>query len=189
MSVVRNETRLTQSNLAMNEDTRSIKRTAAGPQGTMIFRPGDLPITGSDDAGRGPLDSRQPHLVGIGGGLEGHVFPLRAGRTLIGRRATSDVVLNAVSVSALHAWIVQERDGFRIINALSTNGTFVNGNKVHEASIVDGDLIGLGQVELRFHSGRGAKPSGLTGSLARSWPWLMAGAAVVAFSAWALLYR
>lgn len=173
----------------MNEETRPGKRTAIGPQGTMIFRPGDLPIAGAGDSGPDHLDARQPRLVGVSEGFEGRIFVLRPGRTLIGRRATSDIVLNAGSVSALHAWIVQERDGFRIINTLSTNGTFVNGRKVHEAPIVDGDLIGLAQVELRFHSGQDTKRHGAIGALVRVWPWLLAGIAIVAFAGWALFYR
>jgi hypothetical protein len=173
----------------MNEETRPSKRTAIGPQGTMIFRPGDLPIAGSGDSGPDHPVSGQPRLVGVSEGFEGRIFMLRPGRTLIGRRATSDIVLDAGSVSALHAWIVQERDGFRIINALSTNGTFVNGRKVHEASIADGELIRLGQVELRFHSGQDSKRRGAIGALIRTWPWLLAGIAIVAFAGWALLYR
>jgi pSer/pThr/pTyr-binding forkhead associated (FHA) protein len=36
------------------------------------------------------------------------------------------------------------------MNTLSTNGTFVNGKRVHEAVLKHGDLVRLGQAELVF---------------------------------------
>ncbi len=158
----------------------------SGPQGTMIFRPGDLPAAAPEDvwAGADPADS--PRLIGVGGGFDGRAFPLRPGKTLIGRRSSSDIVLDTPGVSALHAWIVEDRGQFRIINALSTNGTFVDGIKVHDTPLADGALLRLGDVELRFRAGRRARQRHL---FRQPLVWALSGLVLAAVLSWALWLR
>lgn len=171
----------------MKEKSGSRGSDPAGPQGTMIFRPGELSELLPAAAGADGNDAERPRLVGLHGAYEGRDFLLRRGRTLIGRRASNDIVLEAAGVSALHAWIVQEDGRFRVINALSTNGTFVNGGKVHEAALADGDLIRFGEVELCFRAG---SSGGRLARLRGSWRLLVAGMLVIALAAlaaWALV--
>jgi pSer/pThr/pTyr-binding forkhead associated (FHA) protein len=77
------------------------------------------------------------------------VLPL--GRlTRIGRRVTSDIVLDDATVSRRHA-LVLERDGAPLIaDDRSLNGVFVNGQRVREARLRDGDEVRLGDRLMRY---------------------------------------
>lgn len=72
-------------------------------------------------------------------------------RVRVGRRSASDIVLKDASVSSKHAWIDSADDTvFRVTDAGSTNGTFVNGERVEGNRIVEacaGDVIRFGSVE------------------------------------------
>ena len=55
------------------------------------------------------------------------------------------------SVSGRHARVSADAHGFIIADLGSTNGTFVNGRKVDQPTrLTDGDLIALGQTQLKF---------------------------------------
>ena len=77
------------------------------------------------------------------------VMPL-GGMTRIGRRATSDIVLDDATVSRRHA-LVLERDGAPVIaDDRSLNGVFVNGARVREARLSHGDEVRIGDRIMRF---------------------------------------
>lgn len=67
----------------------------------------------------------------------------------------TDIVINNDTVSGSHAIIHQEADsGDWFIQDLdSTNGTFINGEKLKEAQLIHGAVIWFGDVEARFESG------------------------------------
>ena len=70
--------------------------------------------------------------------------------TRIGRRPGADVVLDDATVSRRHA-LVLERDGAAVIaDDRSRNGLFVNGRRVREAPLHNGDEIQLGALVMRF---------------------------------------
>ena len=79
------------------------------------------------------------------------VIVTRLGRlTRIGRRPGADVVLDDATVSRRHA-LVMERDGESIIaDDRSRNGLFVNGLRVLQAPLHNGDEIQLGALVMRF---------------------------------------
>jgi len=67
--------------------------------------------------------------------------------------AQADIAFeNDITVSRIHAAIVQEGADFRIYDEQSTSGTWVNEQRVPEygLQLVDGDEIRLGAVRLRF---------------------------------------
>jgi hypothetical protein len=68
----------------------------------------------------------------------------------IGRLPDRDIVLDDVGVSRLHAEVRRTGNSFRLVDLGSANGTVVNGNRVAEHVLVDGDIIRLGDVELMF---------------------------------------
>jgi len=87
------------------------------------------------------LEIREP-------GRPPRLVPVGAGPVEIGRGRDCEVALVDGRVSRLHATI-QPRDGVLILTDLrSTNGTFVNGNRVREIVLGAGDRIGLGDSEL-----------------------------------------
>ena len=67
----------------------------------------------------------------------------------VGKLSTSNLRLDDVNVSRKHAVIEQRENGeWRVTDLGSTNGTFVNGERVVQAVLTDGDRIGLGESEI-----------------------------------------
>lgn len=77
---------------------------------------------------------------------------LEAEQVTIGRSAGNDFIIADPEVSRRHARIVRREDGFAVEDIGSTNGTFVNGQRIsHLTLLQDGDTIDLGDtVRLRF---------------------------------------
>jgi pSer/pThr/pTyr-binding forkhead associated (FHA) protein len=68
----------------------------------------------------------------------------------IGRSPAADIVLDDSSVSRRHALLARRGTETVILDDRSLNGLRVNGERVNEAILRDGDTIVLGQVTLRF---------------------------------------
>jgi pSer/pThr/pTyr-binding forkhead associated (FHA) protein len=83
-------------------------------------------------------------------GEERVLLPLPAGTTHIGRGFAADVRFEDQSVSRRHAIVHQRAGGARILDDRSANGTFVNGRRVTEAELADGDVVVLGRVVLTY---------------------------------------
>jgi FHA domain len=75
---------------------------------------------------------------------------LGADVTHIGRGLTADLHLDDSSVSRRHAVLVPRPSGPRILDDRSSNGTFVNGLRIEQFDLRNGDVIGLGRVVLRY---------------------------------------
>jgi hypothetical protein len=69
-------------------------------------------------------------------------------RMTIGRDPSSAIHVDDTSLSRHHADLVRNGRSWSIIDARSTNGTFVNGRRVNEALLQAHDVLRLGQVEL-----------------------------------------
>jgi pSer/pThr/pTyr-binding forkhead associated (FHA) protein len=68
----------------------------------------------------------------------------------IGRSPTSEIVLDDASVSRRHALIARRGDRTVILDDRSRNGVHVNGVRVSEAELHDGDVVVCGHITLRF---------------------------------------
>jgi pSer/pThr/pTyr-binding forkhead associated (FHA) protein len=68
----------------------------------------------------------------------------------IGRSPSADIVLDDSSVSRRHALIARRGEETVILDDRSLNGIRVNGERVTEANLRNGDTIVLGQITLRF---------------------------------------
>jgi pSer/pThr/pTyr-binding forkhead associated (FHA) protein len=81
----------------------------------------------------------------ISGKYQGGEFPLRPHREIvIGRSSDLDMVLVEDMVSRKHAKIVTDDHTVSIQDLGSTNGTFVNGEKIRKVELKDGDRILIG---------------------------------------------
>ena len=83
-------------------------------------------------------------------GVEEKTFRMLSGgvRTL-GRAAGADFIVDAGLISRVHCRFTALPDGALEIRDLeSTNGTYVNGQRVETARLASGDRIGVGRVEL-----------------------------------------
>ncbi|MHB1844975.1 MAG: adenylate/guanylate cyclase domain-containing protein [Deltaproteobacteria bacterium] len=92
---------------------------------------------------------------------DGHslVFPIDD-RCTVGRHPANTVQLEDREVSKEHAIVERAPEGgFRIRDLRSSNGTFVNGRRVTELGLRDGDDIRLGTTKIAFRISAGAAPA------------------------------
>ncbi|HLN26836.1 MAG TPA: EAL domain-containing protein [Gemmataceae bacterium] len=68
----------------------------------------------------------------------------------IGRSISADFIIYSRQVSKQHAELYRLGDNLYIRDLKSTNGTFVNGQRVGEAPLYNGDIIHFGHKEFRF---------------------------------------
>jgi type II secretory pathway predicted ATPase ExeA len=71
-------------------------------------------------------------------------------RMVLGRDDTCDISLDSRYVSRFQNLFLETRDGWMLIDLSSTNGCFVNGRRVREHRLRDGDLIAVGHHQMRF---------------------------------------
>lgn len=83
----------------------------------------------------------------------GQRFSLIDGIVRIGRGMENDVVLLSDSVSRRHARIENRGGNYHLIDAHSTNGTYVNDELVRDRRLSRGDQIKVGDTILKFLSG------------------------------------
>ncbi len=92
------------------------------------------------------------YLTILTGNRAGTNFPLDARRnTLVGRGTDCHISLPDPLCSRVHATLTFTPDGWVIRDNESRNGTLVNGQKVDEATIADGNTIRVGSAEFEFH--------------------------------------
>ncbi len=94
--------------------------------------------------------SETGRYIEVQGPDERLLIPLGRGVTHIGRGLAADLHLDENSVSRRHAILVYRSLGFRILDDRSSNGTFVNGRRVTQVDLKDGDVLALGRVVLRY---------------------------------------
>jgi hypothetical protein len=99
-----------------------------------------------------PTPGKTYALKFISGKYQGGEFPLKAEKQIvIGRSSELDMVLVEDMVSRKHARIIVNGAGQISIEDLgSTNGTFVNGEKVKQATLKEGDRILIGTSILKL---------------------------------------
>jgi sigma-B regulation protein RsbU (phosphoserine phosphatase) len=69
----------------------------------------------------------------------------------VGRSSSNDLVFNHLSLSRHHARVIRKDDKFYVEDAGSRNGTFHNGIRVRQPTLLkSGDLIQLGEIIIRF---------------------------------------
>lgn len=77
-------------------------------------------------------------------------IPVESTTMTIGRGLSNDIILEDTRVSRHHAQLRYKSRRFWITDLGSTNGTTVNGERVNETALRDGDVISLGGLELTF---------------------------------------
>lgn len=88
------------------------------------------------------------HLTISSGSLAGQSYELETGFLTIGRSENCSVRFDAVSeriASKQHAFIEAKADGYYITDNQSTNGTLLNGEKIHVAKLTSGDTVQFGR--------------------------------------------
>ena len=105
----------------------------------------------------------QAYLLLNAGANSGARFELIEGeKNLMGRDWECRIVLNDPQCSRVHAEIFHEEDGWWIRDNKSSNGTYVNGQSVEQARLVDGTQVKVGASSFTFnvsHQGEAASDS------------------------------
>src|SRR5437868_885022 len=70
-----------------------------------------------------------------------------ASKTL-GRAPVADFVLDAALVSRVHCRLTAGHEALNVEDLSSTNGTFVNDQRIETGQLANGDRLRLGRVEL-----------------------------------------
>jgi pSer/pThr/pTyr-binding forkhead associated (FHA) protein len=82
----------------------------------------------------------------------GERFTLAEHPITIGRRPESNIVLADPNVSRNHAEIRPQGESFMLTDLGSTNGSKVNGVRVEQRLLVDGDELTFGNTRFRFEA-------------------------------------
>ena len=87
-------------------------------------------------------------------------YPVDRTRIAIGSHPSNDVVVDDSTVSRYHAAITRGRETFELADLSSTNGTFVNGNRVRRSmALKRGDEIKFGAVRFAFITAGDSTPA------------------------------
>jgi len=95
-------------------------------------------------------------LVVLSEGFTGLTCELKVDTTTVGRLEDNAFQISEPSVSSHHCELTRRGAELLVKDLNSTNGTFINGEKVAEAVLKPGQILRLGQVEMRFESGAAA---------------------------------
>lgn len=89
-------------------------------------------------------------LLGLAGRDMGRRFLLAQRKVTLGRSDMADVTIDDDDASRLHCEIISAPAGVMLADLGSTNGTFINGQKVTKHLLSDGDQIQIGRSVFRF---------------------------------------
>jgi pSer/pThr/pTyr-binding forkhead associated (FHA) protein len=102
------------------------------------------------------------HLHVVAGPDRGRNFLLKAGDLLlIGRSKATETRLNDPHISRVHCKVEAEGDEVVVIDNESAGGTFVNGKKITRQVLKPGDVIRIGETQLRLQEGDPSEQSTL----------------------------
>ncbi len=88
----------------------------------------------------------------LSGVLEGKIFDLLEERITLGRGLDNMIRLEDGTISHHHALLIADGADYVLRDLNSTNGTRVNGLRIVETKLHNGDTVRLGSVEMRFES-------------------------------------
>lgn len=87
-------------------------------------------------------------LIVIKGLEEGVTQPFSEDSIIFGRRADCQVILDADNISRTHATVTRRDDAYHISDLGSSNGTYLNEERIVSAQLKDGDQIRIGNYTL-----------------------------------------
>jgi hypothetical protein len=134
--------------MTSNKDTRATLRGSLEQQLDLV-----LPKTGARNA------KRKAFLMVSTGPAAGMVFPVTQRSLLVGRSLEAEVQINEQAISHEHACLEQTDGGIVLRDLGSTNGTYINGERVEEAVVLSGgDSIRMGSTTFTFVTRDGNAP-------------------------------
>ena len=140
---------LAERELHMRRLERSLAQAAQAAERPAAAAPQPAPVA------EPPADGTLPHLPAVeaalipldGEGADAHQI---GNRLRVGRAPDNDLCLDVSSVSRHHALVVWVAGGAIIEDLQSANGVWVNGRRIRQARLADGDIVALGILRFRY---------------------------------------
>lgn len=110
---------------------------APGPDDDVVVNLADLSTTAAS------LVVRNGPQAGVALTVDGAV-------TRLGRAEECEISLDDITVSRWHAEILRDGDDYRVRDAGSLNGTYVNNERIDEAVLHQGDELQIGKFRMVF---------------------------------------
>jgi len=98
-------------------------------------------------------------LVLLSAGMTGRTHELKVDKTTVGRLEDNMFQIAEPSVSSHHCEVLVRGKDVIIKDLNSTNGTFINGEKVAESPLKPGQILRLGQIEMRLETDTPTPPA------------------------------
>jgi hypothetical protein len=90
--------------------------------------------------------------------VDGERYPLMGAITILGRDDAADIILDDPGISRRHSELRVTTDGRHFVTTIrdlgSTNGTYVNGERISSEHLEDGDRVTVGRTSITFRGGR-----------------------------------
>ena len=107
----------------------------------------------------GELTVEAAHLLVTSRGDVIAEIALNRPRMVLGRDQVCDISLDSSYVSRYQNLFMETESGWMLIDLNSTNGCFVNGRRVTQHELQDGDIIAVGHHQINFVGPRGRLPA------------------------------
>src|SRR5512134_1803703 len=91
-------------------------------------------------------------LVVLSAGMTGRTQELKVDKTTIGRVDDNTFQIAEASVSSHHCEVLLRGNEVVVRDLNSTNGTYINGEKITESVMKPGQILRLGQIEMRLET-------------------------------------
>jgi Protein of unknown function (DUF3662)/FHA domain len=144
---------------ALRRELCDAARAHARDEGYGFMGPVDVEFVVEESFGTGWFEVEGRFREGAGGAGAGSLvlptgerFTLAEHVITIGRRPESNIVLADPNVSRAHAEIRPQGDGFLLVDLGSTNGSKVNGVRIDQRLLADGDELTFGHTRMRFEA-------------------------------------
>ena len=90
--------------------------------------------------------------------VDGERYPLMGAITILGRDDSADIILDDPGISRRHSELRVTTDGPHFVTTIrdlgSTNGTYLNGERITSEHLEDGDRVTVGRTSITFRGGR-----------------------------------
>jgi len=130
------------------EDTTTI---SLPPQSDTTVEP---KLSTDERAAVAALPAGSALLIAHSGPNSGARFLLDQDVTTAGRHPNADVFLDDVTVSRKHVEFRRTPEGFRVVDSMSLNGTYVNNDRVDSLLLRTGNEDQIGKFRLTFYAAR-----------------------------------
>jgi hypothetical protein len=95
-------------------------------------------------------ETNRVKLLGISDPFRGKEFYITSEEFNIGRSSDSDLLLAENTISANHAKVVKSGNSFELLDLNSTNGTYINDERISRKELRSDDVIKFDVYEFRF---------------------------------------